>query len=242
MIEVRNLTTIEEFDEAVRLQKTIWGFADIELLPRRLFVTAGKVGGQTIGAFDGNRMVAFLLAIPGRKPSGLAYLHSHMLGTVAEYRNQGLGRLLKLKQREDAIARGISLVEWTFDPLELKNAFFNIERLGAIMRRYVFNNYGITASHLHAGLPTDRLVAEWWIEHPVTKGIIDGAGVGRPAVEARIAIPSNIGEIKELDPKQARSIQKAMSEQFAEYFGRDLAVVGFESTKEAGTYLLGKWA
>src|SRR5262249_16885563 len=127
VIETRALTTIAEFEEAVEVQKTVWGFADIELLPRRLFVVANKVGGQTFGAFDGDRMVAFLVAIPGIKAGGKLYLHSHMLGTLKEYENRGLGRRLKLMQRDDALSRGIDLVEWTFDPLELKNAFFNIE-------------------------------------------------------------------------------------------------------------------
>ena len=71
--------------------------------------------------------------------------------------------MLKLRQREEALERGVQLVEWTFDPLELKNAFFNIERLGAIVRRYVLNQYGTTTSHLHGGLPTDRCVAEWHV-------------------------------------------------------------------------------
>ncbi|MEJ7607941.1 MAG: GNAT family N-acetyltransferase [Bryobacteraceae bacterium] len=103
------------------------------------------------GAFESDRMIAFLLAIPGMKPGGVAYLHSHMMGVLPQYRNQGVGRMLKLKQREEAVSRGIALIEWTFDPLEVKNAFFNIERLGAVIRRYVLNQYGTTTSHLHGG-------------------------------------------------------------------------------------------
>jgi predicted GNAT superfamily acetyltransferase len=119
-IEIRQLRGLDELNEAVRLQKEIWGFADIELLPLRLFVVAQKVGGQTLGAFDGGRMVGFLLAIPGLK-QGAMYLHSHMMGVLPEYRNRGVGRRLKLAQREEALSRGIRLIEWTFDPLELKN-------------------------------------------------------------------------------------------------------------------------
>ena len=86
-----------------------------------------------------------------------------MVGVLAEYRDRGVGRLLKLAQREDALARQINRIEWTFDPLQLKNASFNIARLGAIVRHYIPNLYGRTSSPLHAGLPTDRLVAEWWV-------------------------------------------------------------------------------
>ena len=139
MTEIRLLTRHEEFAEVVTLQQQIWGFKDIELLPLRLFVVAEKVGGQVLGAFDDKRMVAFCLAIPGLKAGGKYYLHSHMLGVMPDYRNSGLGRQLKLKQREEALARGIDLIEWTFDPLEIKNAYFNIERLGAIIRRFVRN-------------------------------------------------------------------------------------------------------
>ncbi len=161
--EIHQLTKLEEFAGAVRLQREIWGFQDVELLPLRLFVVASKIGGQVLGAFHGSRMIAFCLCIPGLKPGGKSYLHSHMLGVLPKYRNTGLGRALKLKQREYALASGVDLIEWTFDPLEIKNAFFNIERLGAIVRRYVHNQYGTTSSHLHGGLPTDRLISEWWI-------------------------------------------------------------------------------
>jgi len=103
-ITVRALHDPQEMDEAVALQKHIWGFEDIDLLPARLFVVATKIGGQAFGAYDGSRMVGYCLAIPGLKPGGLYYLHSHMLGVLSEYRDKGVGRTLKLAQRDDAIA------------------------------------------------------------------------------------------------------------------------------------------
>ena len=118
------------------------------------------------GCVRRDSMVAFCLCIPGLKPGGRPYLHSHMLGVLPQYRNTGLGRRMKLVQREYALANHIDLIEWTFDPLEIKNAFFNIERLGAMVRRYIHNQYGTTTSHLHGGLPTDRLTAEWWVQSP----------------------------------------------------------------------------
>lgn len=241
MIETRALTAQEEFAEAVRLQQRIWGFEEIELLPVRLFVVATKVGGQAFGAFDGGRMVAFCLAIPGLKPGGGTYLHSHMLGVLPGYRNAGVGRLLKLEQRKDAIERGIALIEWTFDPLEFKNAYFNMERLGAIVRRYVFNQYGTTSSHLHGGLPTDRCVAEWWVADPRVEAILDGTPLQRPLIEARIVVPTAVSALRQSDPKAAREIQRRAGDEFTEYFRRGLAVVGFERSEETGTYLLGTW-
>ena len=241
MIEIRQLTVHTEWAEAVRLQRLIWGFEEIELLPQRLFVVASKVGGQTFGAFDGNRMVGFLLAIPGLKSGGEVYLHSHMMGVMSDYRNAGIGRMLKLKQREDALARGIHLVEWTFDPLEIKNAWFNIEKLGAVVRRYVLNQYGTTTSHLHGGLPTDRCVAEWRIASPRVEAILAGQQDSRPPVEARIEVPCTIATFRQTEPKRAREIQAVVSEHFVKYFDRGLAVTGFHRTEESGTYLLTPW-
>jgi predicted GNAT superfamily acetyltransferase len=241
MISVRPLTTHAEFNAAVRLQQEIWGYDEIELLPERLFVVATKIGGQAFGAYEGELMAGFCLAIPGLKPGGQYYLHSHMLGVRREFRNHGVGRMLKLKQREDAISRGIALIEWTFDPLEIKNAYFNMERLGAIVRRYVQNQYGTTSSHLHGGLPTDRCTAEWWLESSRVNAVLDGRPAQREPIEARISVPSNIGKLREKEPGQAREIQLRISEEFREAFDKNLAVIGFERTDDAGTYLLGPW-
>ncbi len=240
MIQVRALTEHAELEEAVRLQREIWGFAEIELLPVRLFVVATKVGGQVFGAFDGPRMIGFLLAIPGIKPGGQSYLHSHMMGVLPEYRNKGVGRLLKLRQREEAMSNGVAVVEWTFDPLELKNAFFNIERLGAIIRRYVRNQYGTTTSHLHGGLPTDRCVAEWHVSTARVEAILGGR---RPPedVRARVEVPEAIARWRVKEPKRAREEQQRISEEFGARFREGLAVVGFQRGESSGTYVLGTW-
>ena len=244
MIELRALTEGRQFHEALELQKTVWGFNDVELLPVRLFVVATKGGGQAFGAYDGNAMVGFLLAIPGLKPSlkpgGGSYLHSHMLGVLAEYRNKGVGRMLKLRQREDALGRGIGLIEWTFDPLELKNAFFNMERLGAIVRRYVENQYGTTTSPLHGGLPTDRCVAEWWLASPHAEAVLARRAPARH-IEERVEVPADIDVMRREEPRRAREIQKSLGARLASGFDRGLAVIGFERSERVGAYLLGRW-
>jgi predicted GNAT superfamily acetyltransferase len=241
MIEIRPLTEREDLKSVVRLQREIWGFEDVDLIPLRLFVVASKIGGQVYGAFDGAQMIGFCMAIPGLKPGGKTYLHSHMLGVLPRYRNTGVGRALKLTQRDDALGRGIDLIEWTFDPLEIKNAFFNMERLGAIVRRYTPNQYGTTSSPLHGGLPTDRCSAEWWISSPRVKAVLEGRRFKSNPVEARIAIPSDIAEIRTNDPARARDIQQKACEQFRAGFDRELAVIGFEKSEQFGTYLLGPW-
>jgi predicted GNAT superfamily acetyltransferase len=218
---VRALSGHAEFAEAVRLQKVIWGFPDLELLPVRFFVVASRIGGQTLGAFDGSRMAGFLLAIPGIKKDGIPYIHSHMLGVLSDYRDAGVGRMLKSAQREDALARGFPLIEWTFDPFDAKNAYFNLELLGAIVRTYVPNMYGLTASPLHAGLPTDRCVAEWWIAESPSKA----------QVTARVSLPH----------EKTRESQETLARELQRYFADGLAITGFERTGETGAYLLSPW-
>jgi len=236
-IEIRQLFKLDEFEDVLRLQKEIWRFDDIELLPLRFLVVVSKVGGHVFGAYDRGRMIGFCFAIPGIKPDATPYLHSHMLGVLPEYRNAAIGRRLKLRQREDALARGIKLIEWTFDPLELKNAFLNIEKLGAIVRRYNPNQYGTTSSPLHGGLPTDRCIAEWWIDTPRAAGLERA----RPASPERITYPANIAEIREQDAARARAIQQANAARFLDAFARGLAVTGFERTPTEGTYILEPW-
>ena len=168
---IRKCHGLDEMSACVSLQKEVWNFTDAELVPLRMFVVAEKIGGQVIGAFDDGKLVAFALSLPGSR-GGHSYLHSQMLAVQSEYRNAGLGRQIKLFQREDALARGFELIEWTFDPLEIKNAYLNIERLGAIARRYHVNQYGITSSPLQGGLPSDRLVAEWWLKSKRVESLV----------------------------------------------------------------------
>ena len=242
MIGVRQLFDLEEFREAVALQEAVWGFAERDLVPVRSFVVANKIGGHSFGAYDDDRMVGFLYGIPAfHGPDNTPYIHSQMLGVLPEYRNAGLGRLMKLAQREEALNRKLSLVEGTFDPLEIKNAFFNMERLGAVVRRFSLNFYGATTSHLHGGLPTDRCVAEWWVNSPRANAIVAGEPFARNPVEARISVPNDIADLRTEDPSQARAIQQQVSEQFVENIGKGLAVIGFERSETHGTYLFGQW-
>jgi predicted GNAT superfamily acetyltransferase len=242
MIETRPLTEREDLKTVMRLQRQIWGFEDVDLVPLRLFVVASKIGGQVFGAFDGRQMIGFCMAIPGLKAGGKTYLHSHMLGVLPDHQNSGVGRTLKLTQRDDALRRGIGLIEWTFDPLEIKNAFFNMERLGAIVRRYVSNQYGTTSSPLHGGLPTDRCIAEWWIASPRVNAIVAGQPFQRDqVVDVRVSIPSDIAAIRATDRARAREIQQMASDEFRAALDRGLAVIGFEKTDQAGTYLFGQW-
>jgi predicted GNAT superfamily acetyltransferase len=240
---IRMCHDLEEMRTAVALQKEVWNFSDLDLVPLRLFVVAEKVGGQVIGGFDGDRMVGFALAVPGVR-AGHPYLHSHMLGVHADYRNGGLGRRIKMFQRDDAMARGFELVEWTFDPLEIKNAWLNIEKLGAIARRYTINQYGITSSPLQGSLPTDRLIAEWWLKSKRVNTLLETGLTPKVAPTRNISVPAAIYEWKASPATRdrAKDVLESNRKQFVESFRQGLSVVGYERDDQGnGRFLLGAW-
>ncbi|HUS18947.1 MAG TPA: GNAT family N-acetyltransferase [Terriglobales bacterium] len=242
-IIIRKCSDIEEFNACVELQKEVWKFDDIDVIPQRMFTVADKIGGQVIGAFSGEQLVGFALAIPGNR-NGHLYLHSHMLAVRDEFRNAGLGRRMKLAQRGDALARGFELMEWTFDPLEIKNAYLNIERLGAIARRYNVNQYGISSSPLQGGLPTDRLVAEWWLKSKRVEAKMATGDAPSFSTSLIIDVPAEIYQWK-ANPEQrgrAKEIQLRNRKAFLEAFDHDLVVLGYERDTEGnGRFQLGTW-
>jgi len=242
-IQPRNSTDVEEFRACVALQKEVWGFADNELVPLRIFSLAPKIGGQVICAWDGTALVGFAFSIPGIR-NRQTYLHSHMLAVKADYRNSGLGRKLKLFQREDAIAHGYELIEWTFDPLEIKNAYFNLERLGAIARRYNINQYGITSSPLQGFLPTDRLVAEWWLTSKRVQSLLSTGEHQVFNEEMRIEIPAEIYVWKAQPETRQRAadVQLRNREQFLTAFSQGLACLRYGRDENgSGVFVLGRW-
>jgi predicted GNAT superfamily acetyltransferase len=222
-ISIRHCATLAEFEECVRIEHSTWG-EDIAV-PSAMFVVAHHTGGQVIGAFSGSRMVGFTLALAAMR-SGKPFLHSHMTAVLTEFRDSGVGRRLKLFQRQDALKRGIGLVEWTFDPLELRNAHFNLVRLGAISRRFIPNCYGVTKSPLHSGLPTDRLVAEWWLDSGRVRSILADDAIPLKASVERISVPGNIDQLRRNDQESAVHIQTRVREQFQNWFAKGYVATG----------------
>ncbi len=239
-IVVRKCESLPEFHDCVSLQREVWGEADLEIEPVTSFVVASEVGGQVLGAFDGPRLVGYTLALVGFRDS-VVFLHSHHTAVRESYRNRGVGRQLKLFQREEALSRGIRLIQWTFDPLEVRNAHFNLNRLGAICRRYISNLYGVTTSPLHRSLPTDRLVAEWRLDSPrVVAAIGDIAFKSLSAAEIVVPGPpqsSQLGRESDLSVLQAR-----LREEFTALFARGYAAIGFRTGPQESAYLLGPWS
>jgi predicted GNAT superfamily acetyltransferase len=238
-IVIRPCHGIKEFEACVRVEREVWKSSDIDVVPIPLFVVASETGGQVLGAFQGADLIGFTLAIAGwrdRKP----FLHSHMTAVLDGNRDRGVGRRLKLYQRNEALARGIPLIEWTFDPLVSKNAYFNFMRLGAISRRYLPNAYGITTSPLHGSLPTDRLVAEWRLRSNRVLQVLAGKPVLAPISKraVRITIPSNMEELRASDPSRAYEAQAEVRGEFLKWLGKGYAATAIERGKGGMDYIL----
>jgi len=243
-IEVRKILSIPEMEACVQLQQSVWQFRDLDIIPRRMFAVANAVGGQVMGAWIGDNLIGYALAIPGLR-DGRPYLHSHMLAVAQEYRNRGVGKMLKLAQRDDALARGIELIEWTFDPLQVKNAFFNIEKLGAIVRRYTPDFYGASTSPLHGNLPTDRLHAEWWLRASRVRALIAGEDLPKYFINETIAVtysPAASGDALHPLPMLALESLMKLRGEFATAFSAGLTVLRFQNLPgESACYQLGDW-
>lgn len=268
-VVIRQCSGLDELEQCVQLQVQVWGYSDNDVVPRKMFLVAQKIGGQVFGAFETQEPVSeagrmadplahhsksgllagFLMALPGYR-NGHAYLHSHMLAVRPEYRNQGIGLRLKLEQRHDAIRRGIEMIEWTFDPLEIKNAYLNIEKLGAIARRYSPDFYGPSTSTLQGGLPTDRLHAEWWLRSERVGRALAGQQAEQQHAAERdeyvtITVPASIYEWKasESDRPLALKLQSRNRDRFLDYFSKGLSVVAFERDASGnGVYRLARWS
>ena len=236
-IEVESGTSLADMQECVNLQRAIWADRDAELIPPALFIVARKVGGQVLLAREGGHAVGFALAFPGFHGE-LRYLHSHMVGVLPEYQNRRLGRQIKLKQRELALAKNIPLIEWSFDPLAIRNAFFNIVRLGVVIRTFCPNFYGVTSSPLHGGLPTDRLIAEWWLSSPPVTAAMEAAAPSDGPAAAEIRVPAEIDAWKVSAPERVAAFQQGLREEFQARFAEGLAVTGFRTEDGDGIYVL----
>jgi predicted GNAT superfamily acetyltransferase len=256
MIVIRTCSGHDELEACIQLQVETWGYDPTDIIPRKAFLVAQKIGGQVIGAFDSEipgaspeggpeSLVGFAMSLPGIKSGSSApqpYLHSHMLAVKEGYRDRGLGAQLKLEQRREALSRNIHLIEWTFDPLEIKNAHLNIHKLGAIVRCYHVNFYGVSSSRLQGGLPTDRLVAEWHLNSSRVRRILEGRPRAAFIVLERIQIPASIYRWKasERDRDRALAVQSENRRRFESAFGQGLAVLGFARDEEGnGVFELG---
>lgn len=244
--KIEFLQDIDLLRQCLEIQKKAWGFSAEEVLPLRMLIVCTKIGGQVLGAVQSEgKVIGFVNAVPGFR-EGSVFLHSQMMGVLPQYQNLGIGKNLKLAQRDEALNRGIDRIEWTFDPLEVRNARFNIELLGAICRRFYVNTYGITSSHLHAGLPTDRLVAEWHLSSARVKSRI-GSGpypIEPSAQDSSVEIPLDVAELRLKNPQRALKVQLEFREHIMPILRQNYFVTGFEidTTQQKARYHLKKFS
>lgn len=259
-MQIRKLATSDEYLEAERLQSEVWKFPDREIIPLNELVILQKHGGQVFGAFDpAGRLVAFCFGQPGFR-DGKLYHYSRMLGVLPEFQDSGIGNRLKLAQRDFVLAQGLDQVQWAFDPLQSRNAYFNIEKLGVVIREYSVNLYPGSASRFNRGLEPDRFTAEWWLASrrvrdrlagkkavydleaytPVIRSRETGDGWRTPeSVRLRpsgkrisIEIPSDVNALKAGELRLAQRWRAKTREAFLLAFRKGYVVHGFASPVE----------
>lgn len=245
-----------EFHACEALQRRVWAMPDdLEVVPLHLLVTVQRNGGLLLGAFDGKELVGFVFGFPAYGRVGKPKHCSHMMGVAPEYQGAGIGYQLKLAQREFALAQGLDLVTWTYDPLESRNAQLNMLKLGAVCRTYIRDYYGPLADGLNAGLPTDRFQVDWWIaSERVIRRLAGRLGTSASATSHQVnvpertsggfltpgqvsldadatlllvEIPADYQAIKSGDPGLALEWRLAMRQVFEAYFAAGYTVVDF---------------
>lgn len=264
-INVRECTTVVEFDECVRLQREAFALPDLELSPRRHLVVARSAGGWTLGAFDGERLVGFVLTqvavrsvcdeAPGITPLDAhtnadaapreeVIGYSHMMAVAKDCQNRGVGARLKWAQRERAMREGRRFICWTWEPLQSRNAHFNLARLGVVVRNYSVNYYGTDYSAVAGehgtkyGIDSDRLIAAWHLDSPHVASLARGESPAmRCTPAASVEIPPHWSALIREDAQAARREQVRVRDEFQRALAAGLVCAGFERDPVRPRYL-----
>ncbi|HXT63944.1 MAG TPA: hypothetical protein VN696_12980 [Pyrinomonadaceae bacterium] len=243
-LEIRQVRTIEEYDACVHLQRDVFGLPDLEISPRRHLIVSEQAGGWTLGAFVGSRLVGFvhhLAAVRGHEIFG----YSHMMAVAADVQNQGVGAQLKWAQRARALSEGRDFIKWTFEPVRARNAHFNLNRLGVIVRSYAVNFYGTDYGTNPAeraagplGMDSDRLFASWELKSPRVAALAERreVSVGEPA--GVIEIPNDFAGLLKSNPAAAKAEALRIREEFVRAFSAGLICRAFERDDKRPKYLL----
>ena len=244
-IQIRECTTIAEFDSCIRLQREVFGLPELEISPRRHLIVSRQAGGWTLGAFLAERLVGFVHQLAGVNENKI-FGYSHMMAVAREYQNKGVGARLKWSQRERALNEGRDFIKWTWDPMQARNAYFNLNRLGVTVSSYAANFYGTdyVTSPMPEGVPapgidSDRLFAEWHLRSDRVMKFAEGAGSLIDQAAARtIEIPSDWSGLCKRDPPAARQEQLRVRSDFQKAFADGFVCAGFERSTDRPRYLL----
>lgn len=246
-IEIRECTTVTEFDACIELQREAFDLPDLEISPRRHLIVSRQAGGWTLGAFEkglGDRQVGFVHHLAAVRANNEVFGYSHMMAVAVDCQNKGVGARLKWAQRERAMAEGRDYIRWTWEPMRARNAHFNLNRLGVIVESYAENfygtDYGIAPADRIAGAPgpeTDRLFASWYLRSERVTQLGNGSvphTLGAPA--ATIPIPPNWTQLVAETPEVARTEQLRVRGEFSRGLSAGLICAGFD--RDTSSYLL----
>jgi predicted GNAT superfamily acetyltransferase len=247
-IVIRECTAIDELDNCIRLQREVFGLPDLEISPRRHLIVSRQAGGWTLGAFVDEQLVGFVHHLAGVRGSEI-FGYSHMMAVAPAYQNKGVGARLKWSQRERAIQEGRSFIRWTWDPMQARNAYFNLNRLGVTVSSYAENFYGtdyVTSPALTGaeppGIDSDRLFAHWQLQSHRVTDLANGAATAGDTVptkpEAMIDIPANWTKLCKENPGQAKQEQLRVRGEFQKAFASGLIAAAFDRSEERPRYLL----
>ena len=241
---VREVTTIQEYDACINLQREVFGLPDLEISPRRHLVVSIECGGWTLGAFVGSELVGFVHHLAAARGDEI-FGYSHMMAVAPAYQNRGVGSRLKWAQRARALAEGRELIRWTFEPTRARNAHFNLNRLGVTVRSYAVNFYGtdyVTNPAERAagvsGMDSDRLFASWELRSPQVEALADGRAYALPQPDAVIEIPADYSGLLQSDPRAAKRELLRVREDFLKALDSGLVCRAFERDAEKPRYLL----
>lgn len=241
--DIRECATFKDFNACMAMQRNVWQFEPLDVTPLRSYIITRISGGFTLGAFDkSDRLIGFVHALPAFDQQLKPYYYSQMLAVEPSLQNAGVGVRLKLAQREYALKRNVPLMTWTFDPLQSRNAYLNIAKLGGVIRNYQVNFYGNeSTSTLHRGLDTDRLYIQWWVKSQHVAEVHAGKQRTDPP-QAVIEVPRDIGAIKNRDLEEAHQWQLRIRAEFQRYLNEGLYCAGFKVDPNGGNsyYLLFK--
>ena len=242
--KIRECSSIEDYEQCMALQREVFDFPDLEVSPRRHFIVTRRAGGWVLGAFAGDEVVGFVHQLAAVQ-NGEVYGYSHMLAVGRDYQNKGVGASLKWAQRERALSEGISLIRWTWDPMQARNAHFNLNRLGVTVRNYAVNfygtDYGLPPSEFESapGIDSDRLFAEWNLKSDRVETLARrGDQKFRGTSATTIAIPANWSALIREDASRARQEQQRVRLEFEKAFATGLICMGFERDAALPRYLL----
>ncbi len=241
-LEIRECTTLDDLAECVQIQREVFALPEAELSPVRHFVVTKNAGGFVIGAYDGERLAGFVLSVPAFLRGERAF-YSHMTGVRQEYQSYGIGAKLKWAQRTCALAEGVKYIKWTFEPVKARNAYFNLEKLGAIVCEYQPNFYGTdyATANNKIGLASDRLFAEWHLESAKVEILASGGNfVEDSELAVEIEIMNDWLGLVESSPSEALAEQTRIRGEFEAAFRDGLIVRGFRRDDERPAFLLFK--